>query len=66
MENQYYRDNLEQILEFTHGKQILTLSQVRDFTGIRHPNTLKKRFPFNGSTISAAALARAMAEGARS
>ena len=60
MENEYYRDNLEQILKFTQGKQVLNFSQVSKFTGIADNRTLKRMYPFTGAYISAATLARAM------
>ena len=64
MENKFYRDNLEAILAFTGGRHILTVNDVRRFTGIKDNRTLHRRFPFNGHTISAPTLARSMAEGA--
>lgn len=63
MENKYYRDNLEQILQFTGGRQVLTTNDVRKFTGIIDNRTLKKLYPFHNNRISAATLARSMSEG---
>lgn len=61
MENPYYRDNLEQILTFTGGRHLLSLVDVRRFTGIGDNRTLKKRYPISDDgTISAATLARSM------
>jgi hypothetical protein len=42
---------------------MLTLKEVREFTGIRHYQTLHKRFPFIDGYISAATLARCMCGG---
>ena len=64
MENKFYRDNLEQILQFTGGRHVLTMDDVRRFTGVKDNRTLHRRYPFNGSSISAATLARCLSEGA--
>lgn len=58
-----YRNNLEQVLKFSEGRQMLTIKEVQTFTGIRHYGTLHKRFPFIGGYISAATLARCMCGG---
>lgn len=63
MEHPAYRDNLEQILNFSNGRQMLTIGEVMTFTGIRHYTTIHKLFPFTGSYISAATLARCMCGG---
>lgn len=65
MEHPAYRDNLEQILQFTNGRQMLTIGEVREFTGIRHYQTIHKMFAFNGKYISAATLARCMCGGGK-
>ena len=62
-EHPAYRDNLEQILAATQGRQMLTIGDVREITGIRHYQTLHKLFPFTGRYISAATLARCMCGG---
>ena len=54
-----YRENLEQILQFT-GKNLLNISEVSRFTGISDRRTVKRLFPFVNSRISAATLARCM------
>jgi len=59
-EHPAYRDNLEQVLQFSEGRQMLTIGEVRQFTGIRHYNTIHKLFPFVGGYISAATLARCL------
>ena len=58
-----YRNNLEQILDFTGGKQMLSIRDVMNFTGIRHYRTIHKRFPFSNGYISAATLARCLCGG---
>jgi hypothetical protein len=58
-----YRRQLEDILEFFGGARMLTLGQVRIYTGINDYRTLKRRFPFEGRYISATALAHAMCRG---
>lgn len=61
-----YRKTLEDILEFSGGARMLTVAQVRAYTGINDYRTLKRRFPFDGRYISAVALAAAMCKGAES
>ena len=60
MEHLDYRNNLEQVLLFSNGRQMLTIADVKQFTGIRHYQTLHKRFPFVNGYISAATLARCL------
>ena len=60
MEHIDYRNNLEQVLAFSNGRQMLTIADVKQFTGIRHYATLHKRFPFINGYISAATLARCL------
>lgn len=52
-----FRENLQDILEFSGGKRLLNLSDVRAYTGIQDNRTLKRRFPFDDGCISAATLA---------
>lgn len=65
MENQYYRINLEQILAFSDGRQLLTAAEVGRFTGLKDIRTIKRHFPFTQGRISAATLARCMCGGER-
>lgn len=58
-----YRKHLEDILKFSDGARMLTMAQVRAYTGIADYRTLKRRFPFDGHYISAVALAVAMCKG---
>lgn len=60
MEHPDYRANLEQVLSYFDGKQCLCISEVKRFTGIIDDRTAKRKFPFCGTTITAAALARAL------
>lgn len=56
-----YRDNLEQVLTFTGGRQLLTLSDVRKFTGLKDPRTIRNHFTLSeDGYISAATLARCL------
>jgi len=57
----FYRENLEQILEFSKGRQLLSATDVKNFCGI-DARTAKKLFPFTGNHISAATLAAAMSQ----
>ncbi|MCI6016317.1 MAG: hypothetical protein MRZ31_06460 [Dysosmobacter sp.] len=66
MEHPAYRDNLEQILAFTGGRNLLNIKDVKAFTGIRDPLTVRKRYPMDASGhISAATLARQLCGGVR-
>lgn len=58
-----YRDNLEDILSFTGGKRILTINDVRQYTGLVNSRTIKRHFPIQKGVISAATLARCLAGG---
>lgn len=59
-----YRDNLEQILAFTGGRQLLTLSDVRKFTGLKDPRTIRNHFTLSeDGYISAASFARQLCVG---
>ena len=60
-----YRDNLEQILKFTEGRQILSINDVRKFTGLVDIRTIKRHFPFIDGYISAATLARCLCGGGK-
>jgi hypothetical protein len=60
MEHFAYRENLEQVLAFTGGRQMLRIKDVQDFTGIQKYETLHKRFPFVDGYISAATFAKCL------
>lgn len=65
MEHPDYRANLEQVLAFSGGKQLLTATEVSRFTGLKDLRTVKRTFPgkFVNGRISAATLARCMCGG---
>ena len=62
-EKQGYREQLECILDFTNGNQMMSLKEARDFTGIKDNRTLKKRFAFENGYISVSVLARQLIGG---
>lgn len=62
-ESEFFRDNLEQILSFTQGRQLLTVAEVGRFTGLKDNRAIKRRFPFVENRISAATLARCLCRG---
>lgn len=51
------RANLEDILAFSGGRRLLSLADVREYTGVRDNRTLKSRYPFVRGYISAPTLA---------
>ena len=55
-----YRENLEQILEFSGGRNLLSITEVGRFTGLVDQRAIKRRYPFINGKISAATLARCM------
>lgn len=60
-----YRDNLADVLEFTNGRRLLTVTEVGRYTGLRDVRTIRRRFPyFQGNYISAVTLARCLSGGA--
>ena len=63
MEHPAYRDNLEQVLAFTGGRQLLNIKDLCKCTGIRDPRTARKYFPLVDGHISAATLARCLCVG---
>lgn len=58
-----YYANLEQVLSFSNGRQMLTIGEVMKFTGVKHYSTIHKMFPFINGHISAATLARRLCGG---
>lgn len=58
-----FRDNLEDILTFFGGRRMLTITDVREYTGLMDVRTIKRHFPFRGNMISAVTLARCLAGG---
>lgn len=53
-----YREQLECVLAFTGGRQLLTLAEVKQYTGLKDNRTVKSRFPFVNGYIAATELAR--------
>ncbi len=65
-EKKFYRENLEQILQYTHGRHLLSTKDVCGFTGIKDPRTIRNRYPMDKSGhISAATLASCLSVSAR-
>ena len=60
-----YRENLEQILEFSGGRHLLSITEVGRFTGLVDQRAIKRRYPFINGKISAATLARCMCGGGK-
>lgn len=58
-----YRENLEDVLEFFGGRRLLTVADVKAYTGLADYRTIKARFPFDGRYISAPTFARCLAGG---
>ena len=65
MEHSAYRDNIEQILAFTGGRQLLNIKDVKAFTGLKDYRAIHRRFTFVDGYISAATFARQLCGGAR-
>ncbi len=58
-----YRDNLSSILEFSGDRHMLSLSEVKRYTGIAKDSAVHRRFPFFvGGYISAESLARCLCQ----
>lgn len=65
MEHPDYRNNLEQVLAFSGGRQLLTVGEAMEFTGVKHYRTIHKLFPFVNGYISAATMARCLCGGGK-
>ena len=59
-----FRENLQDVLEFSGGRRLLSIADVKRYTGLSDYRAIKKRFPFTNGFISAATLARALSGGA--
>lgn len=64
-ERQGYRENLQDILEFSGGRRLLTVTDVKNYTGLSDHRSIKRRFPFRDNCISAATLALCLTGGDR-
>ena len=60
-----YRENLEQILEFSGGRNLLSITEVGRFTELVDQRAIKRRYPFINGKISAATLARCLCGGGK-
>lgn len=60
-----FRENLQDILEFSGGRRLLTIAEVKAYTGLTDYRTIKRRFPFKDNYISAPTLALHLAGGSR-
>lgn len=60
-----YRENLEQILQFSGGRNLLSITEVGRFTGLVDQRAIKRRYPFINGKISAATLARCLCGGGK-
>lgn len=58
-----YREILQDILEFSGGRRMLSIKEVSAYTGIADYRTIKKRFHFEDNYISAFSLAKCLAGG---
>lgn len=63
MVNDFYYDNLEQILAFTGGRNLLNIKEVLAFTGLKDYRAIHRRFTFIDGYISAATFARQLCGG---
>lgn len=58
-----YRETLADILEFTGNKRLLTLRDVKSYTGLADDRTVKHRYPIKDGYIAATMLALCLAGG---
>ena len=58
-----YRQNLQDILDFFGGRRMLTVTDVKQYTGMRDHTAVKRRFPFVENYISAPTLALCLSGG---
>lgn len=58
-----YRETLDDILEFTGNKRLLTLRDVKAYTGLADDRTVKHRYPIKDGYIAATMLALCLAGG---
>ena len=58
-----YREILQDILEFSSGRRMLTVKEVSAYTGIADYRAIKKRFHFVDNYISVFVLAKHLCGG---
>lgn len=63
--NDVFYEILHDALEFSGGKRVLSLAEIRAYTGIKDNRTVKRRFPVVDGTIGVHALARELARGCK-
>lgn len=59
-----YEEIKRDILLFTNGRRLLSIADVKRYTGLVDYRTIKRRFNISGTTITAQALALALTKGA--
>ncbi len=62
-EHQDYRNILERLDALFPGRELLTVSEVMQFTGYKTRDSVKKHYPFAGPRVTKSRLARMMCEG---
>lgn len=60
-----YRETLDDILAFTGGKRLLTLRDVKNYTGIYDNRTVRSRYPITDGHITAPTLALLLTGGGK-
>lgn len=58
-----YRETLEDILEFTGNKRLLSLRDVKAYTGFTNDRAVKRRYPIKDGYIAATMLALCLSGG---
>ena len=65
-EKAFYRENLEEILKYTGNRHLLSISDVKGFTGLKDYRTVRRYYPMSKEGyISAATLASCLSVSAR-
>lgn len=58
-----YKEILQDLLEFFDGKHLLTIADVKKYTGMVDNRTVKRNFPIKNGTIAAPLFALCLAGG---
>ena len=58
-----YRETLQDILEFSGGRRLLSIADVKRYTGLSDYRTIKRRFPIKDGCIAAPMLAKCLSGG---
>lgn len=56
-----YMEILQDILEFSNGRRMLTVKEVSAYTGLTDYRAIKRKFPFQDNYIAAPVLAMHLA-----